>query len=159
VFYAGYYCDFALLAKQLRAANYNGQLMSDDGSLDPHYVSEAGPAVANGTVISCACADLPKAPTTLTFINGFKKLAGFAVGTYSAEAYDATNTIIDVMKGLGTKITRGAIVKGLHKVDYVGITKTVKFKSNGDISGTAVYVYKVRKGTIIQLGLVSKLAS
>ena len=28
-------------AKALRAAGYKGQLMSDDGSLDPHYISEA----------------------------------------------------------------------------------------------------------------------
>lgn len=156
VFYAGYYCDFALLAKQLRAAGYTGQLMSDDGSLDPHYIAQAGASVAKGTVISCACADISKTTTAKSFVSSFKKLAGFAVGTYSAEAFDATNAIIDVMKGL-SKVTRSAVVTGLHKVDYPGITKTVKFKSNGDISGTAVYVYKVKGSSLVQLGLVSSL--
>ena len=55
MFYAGYYCDFALLAKQLRGAGFTGQLVSDDGSNDPHYVSQAGASVANGTLLSCAC--------------------------------------------------------------------------------------------------------
>ncbi len=50
VFYAGYYCDFALFAKALRAAGFTGQLMSDDGSLDPHYITEAGASVATGTL-------------------------------------------------------------------------------------------------------------
>lgn len=156
VFYAGYYCDFALLAKALRAAGYNGKLMSDDGSLDPHYVSSAGTAVANGTFISCACAQLPKNSTTTAFINGFKKIAKFPVGTYSAEAYDATNSIISVMSKL-SKITRGNIVKGLHKVDYVGLTKTVKFAANGDIKGSSVYMYEVKRGNIVQLGLIGTL--
>ncbi len=157
VFYAGYYCGFALLAKSLRAAGYTGQLMSDDGSRDPHYVAQAGAAVANGTVISCACEDITKVGAAATFVKQFKKLAGFAVGTYSAEAYDSTNAIISVMAGLKT-VSRGAIVKGLKKVDYTGITKTVHFQANGDIKGTEVYVYKVKKGEIVELGLVSAMA-
>src|SRR5207302_2174104 len=36
VFYAGYDCDFALLAKALRNAGYTGQMMSGDGSYDSH---------------------------------------------------------------------------------------------------------------------------
>lgn len=158
VFYAGYYCDFALLAKQLRAAGYTGQLMSDDGSLDKHYVSQAGASVADGTVISCACSDVAKTGSAGTFISQFTKLAGFAPGTYSAESYDAANTIISVMKGIGAHVTRAAVVSGLHHVDYTGITKTVKFQSDGNISGTAVYAYKVESGNLVQLGLISKLA-
>ena len=157
VFYAGYYCDFALLAKALRGAGYTGQLASDDGSLDPHYVTQAGDTVAEGTVASCACGDITQVPAGASFVTAFKSLAGFAVGTYSAESYDATNTIISVMKGLGSNITRAAIVNALHSVNYKGITKTVQFQSNGNISGTAVYVYQVKSGTFAQLGLVSAL--
>lgn len=154
VMYGGYYCDFALLAKALRAAGYKGQLMSDDGSLDPHYVKDAGASVANGTYISCACADLTKSAAAAPFAKAFQKLAKFAVGTYSAEAYDATNTIIDVMKNLGpSKISRGAIVSKLHTVTYKGLTKTVHFEPNGNIAGTAVYVYKVVNGNIVVQGL------
>ena len=157
VFYAGYYCDFALLAKALRGSGYTGKLMSDDGSNDPHFVVDAGTTVASGTLVSCACADLSKVPAAKAFSAAFVKLAKFRVGTYSAEAYDATNTIISVMAKLGTKISRGAIVKGLSSVNYQGITKDVKFKKNGDISGTAVYMYKVKGTSIVQVGLISTL--
>jgi branched-chain amino acid transport system substrate-binding protein len=157
VFYAGYYCDFALLAKALRGSGYTGKLMSDDGSNDPHYITDAGTSVAAGTLLSCACADLSKVPAAKSFSVAFQKLAKFPVGTYSAEAYDATNTIISVMKGLGSKISRAAIVKGLAKVNYQGITKDVKFLKNGDISGTAVYMYKVKGTSIVQVGLISSL--
>jgi branched-chain amino acid transport system substrate-binding protein len=152
-FYAGYYCDFALLAKALRTAGYMGTLVSDDGSLDPHYVSEAGAKVANGTYISCACADLTSEAAATPFAKAFQKLAKFPVGTYSAEAYDAANTIISVMKKLGSNVTRAGIVSGLHKVSYMGLTKTVHFQPNGNIAGTAVYIYQVKNGKIAVVGL------
>ncbi len=156
-FYAGYYCDFALLAKAARAAGYTGTLMSDDGSLDPHYISEAGSSVANGTYLSCACTNLGTSKVDKAFSSDFRKLAHFSVGTYSAEAYDASNTIIAVMKKLGTKITRKAIVSGLSTIVYPGLTKRVHFQKNGDIAGTAVYIYKVTNGTISEVGPVTSL--
>ena len=158
VFYAGYYCDFALLTKALRTEGYTGQLMSDDGSLDPHYISDAGSSDASKAIMSCACADLSKVAAAKAFFKSFQKLAKFPVGTYSAEAFDAANTIISVMKKIGANVTRSSVVKGLHTVKYQGITKLVKFQSNGDISGTAVYVYQVKGTKIVQLGLVSTLA-
>ena len=59
---------------------YTGQLMSDDGSIDPHYVTQAGATVANGTLLSCACQDITQDPAATSFACRFKKLAGFAVG-------------------------------------------------------------------------------
>lgn len=154
VFYGGYYCDFALFAKALNTAGYKGKLMSDDGSLSTDYVSEAGTKVADGTYISCACAALGNNPADQSFTTGFQKLAKFGVGTYSAESYDATNTIIDVMKQLGpSKISRANIVKALHGVTYKGLTKTIHFATNGNIAGTAVYIYQVRSGKIVEKGL------
>ncbi len=106
VFYAGYYCDFALLAKALNAAGYTGKLFSDDGSLDPKYIEQAGQNVAEGTYISCACADISTNPAAADFLTKFKALANFDSGTYSPEAFDAANTIISVLKQLGASATR-----------------------------------------------------
>jgi len=153
VFYAGYYCDFALVEKALRHAGYTGQIMSDDGSLDPALIKQAGASVANGTDISCPC-DITDTGAAATFATAFKKLAGFPVGTYSTEAFDATNAIIDVMKSLGpSKLDRANIVAGLHKVVWKGISKTVKFQSDGNVVGGAIYLYKVVNGKLVNKGL------
>ena len=106
-FYAGYYCDFALLAKALRTAGYTGRLMSDDGSLDPHYVSEAGAKVANGTYISCACADLTSAAAADAVRQGVPE-AGQVPGRHLLRRKPMTPliSIIHVMKSLGTNVTR-----------------------------------------------------
>jgi len=157
VFYAGYYCDFALLAKALRGAGYNGQMMSDDGSDSDTFITQAGSSVASNALVSCACADITQNPAAASFVSQFKSLAGFAPGTYSGEAYDATNTIISVMKTLGTSVTRSAVVAGLRSVNYPGLTKTIQFQANGNIAGTAVYVYQVQGAHFVQLGSVGQL--
>jgi branched-chain amino acid transport system substrate-binding protein len=161
VLYAGYYCDFALLAKQLRAAGYNGLLVSDDGSNDPHYISQAGASVANGTVLSCACQETIKSAGFSSFATAFKQVAGFPSGTYSAEAYDATNAMISAMKSEGANPTKAGLIAALHKpgFSYKGISKTVSFTSDGNYNGSAVYMYKVAGGKIGELGLISKLAA
>jgi branched-chain amino acid transport system substrate-binding protein len=160
VFYAGYYCDFALLAKQLRSAGFKGQMVSDDGSNDPHYVSQAGASVANGTLLSCACQETIKGSGFTKFAAAFKPVAGFAPGTYSAEAYDAANAIISVMKAKGASVTKADVISGLHApgFSWKGISKTVTFAANGNYGSSAVYMYKVKGGKIVQLGLISQLA-
>jgi branched-chain amino acid transport system substrate-binding protein len=159
VFYAGYYCDFALFAKQLHAAGFKGQLISDDGSNDPNYVKQAGKTVAEGTLLSCACQETISSPGFQSFASAFKPVAGFAPGTYSAEAYDAANSIISVMKAKGADVSKSDVIDGLHAsgFSYKGISKTVTFASNGNYGGNAVYMYQVKNGAINQLGLISKL--
>ena len=155
VYYAGYYCDFALLAKALRSAGYSGTLFSDDGSLDPKYIQQAGADVAEGTYVSCACADITSNAAAANFVKNFKVLAKFDSGTYSPEAYDATNTIISVLKQLGPSATREQVLNALKTVDYKGLTKEVKFEPNGNISGSSVYIYQVKGGKFGTLGLAT----
>lgn len=157
VFYAGYYCDFALLAKSLRSAGYKGQFMSDDGSESNTFISQAGQSVGDGTLASCACSDVSKNPVAASFVQQFKTLAGFPVGIYSGESYDATNAIIAAMKTLGSHVTRSGVVSALRNLDYKGLTKTVKFLPNGNIAGTAVYIYQAQGANFVQLGPVSQL--
>jgi branched-chain amino acid transport system substrate-binding protein len=157
VFYAGYYCDFALLAKALRGAGYTGQLVSDDGSESDTFITQAGQSVADGSYASCACQDITQNPAASSFNSAYKKLAGYAPGIYSGEAYDATNAVISVMKSLGSNVTKAKVVSGLHRVNYKGLTKTIAFQSNGNISGTSVYIYKAEGAHFVQLGSVAQL--
>jgi branched-chain amino acid transport system substrate-binding protein len=157
VYYSGYYSEFALLSKALRGKGYNGVLMSGDGSADPHYVTQAGASNANGAYLTCACGDANSDPKAASFVTAFTALNGVPPGTYSAEAYDATNALISVLQKLGKSPSLSAIVDAYKKVDYPGLTKTIKFTSSGDIAGDAVYIYEVKDGKIVQLGLESDL--
>ena len=62
------------------------------------------------------------------------------------------------MKSLGTKITREAIVSGLqHRRPTRASPRRVHFQTNGNIAGTAIYIYKVENGKIVELGSVTSL--
>lgn len=154
LYYGGYYAGGSLFAKALQAAGFKGLAMSDDGSNDDGFIKGAG-AAAEGWQFTCACADARTDPNEADFNTAYKAMFNVDPGTYSPEAYDATNAIISVMKGIGANVTRQAVVDGLRTVDYKGITKQIKFESNGEVAGTAIYVYEVKDGKRVFKGLTT----
>jgi branched-chain amino acid transport system substrate-binding protein len=142
VFYGGYYCDLAKLTDALRTSGYQGGIMSGDGSLDPHFMSDLSKlSDGAGVLLSCACSTVG-GTAGAKFSTAFKKLAKFIPGTYSAEAYDAANLIIAAMNKV-KKINRSSVLGAIHSINFKGLTKTIHFDSNGDVSGSAIYVSKV----------------
>ncbi|MDE3065572.1 MAG: branched-chain amino acid ABC transporter substrate-binding protein, partial [Acidobacteriota bacterium] len=138
LFYGGYYCDLGLFLGALASAGYTGTVMSGDGSLSPALITGTTPSsAANGVLLTCACAS----STNSAFNKAYENLSNFSAAnaTYAPEAYDATNAIINAMKHL-KKITRAGIVSELHKLAYKGMTKVVKFQSDGNIAGSAIFV-------------------
>lgn len=152
LFYGGYYCDLGLFLGQLHSAGYKGLVMSGDGSDSPSLIKGTTPAsAANGVLLTCACAE----STSKAFNAGYSTIKGapaVATAAYAPEAYDAANTIIAAMKSL-KKVTRANIVNALHKIKFVGITKTISFQADGNIAGGAIYVSQVKAGKLVQLGL------
>ena len=117
LYYAGYYPDFGLLSKALHGAGFKGTLMSGDGSLDPAYITAAGTDAAEGTYFSCGCGDSNADPAQASFVAavGEGQRGCTRPGTYSGEAYDATNSIISILKTLGSNPTRAALACRLQE--------------------------------------------
>ncbi|HET9076384.1 MAG TPA: branched-chain amino acid ABC transporter substrate-binding protein [Acidimicrobiales bacterium] len=153
VFFGGYYDAAGRLVKQLRAAGYKGVFMSGDGSEDARFVSDAGGSPAEGAYLSCPCADVTSESSAASFVSAYNQMFGTPPQIYSAEAYDATNFMLAAIKGGNT--TPSAINKYLGDSSWKGVTKTVKFQSNGNIAGGTIFVYKVESGKIVQIGTTS----
>lgn len=154
IFFGGYYDAAGRLINQLKAAGFKGTFMSGDGSEDSHFIADAGgAATANGAYLSCACADETQNPAAASFVSAYKSMFGVPPAIYSAEAYDATNFVLAALKAGNTTTT--AINSYLGSNSWNGITKTLKFQSNGNVSGGAVYMYKVENGAITQIGTTS----
>ncbi|MEZ5095166.1 MAG: branched-chain amino acid ABC transporter substrate-binding protein [Nocardioides sp.] len=141
VFYGGYYPEAGLMAKQLRAAGWKGAFVSGDGSLDPGFVEAAGAKGGEGAVLTCPCAPNPAA-----FSAKYKELNGSDPGTYSAEAYDAANVLLQGI-GAGNE-DRASLLDWVNNYDADGITKHIKFDSGGEVSTVTVYAYVVKGGVI-----------
>lgn len=159
-YYCGYYADAAPLAKALKNTSYTGKTLSDDGTNDPKFISLAGQA-GEGWQFTCPClsASASSDPTTVQFVKDYTASANQPPGTYSPEGYDVTNTLITVMKGLGSNVTRAGVVNGLRTVDYKGLTKEIKFQPNGEVTEKGIFVYAVQGGKITELGTVDSLIS
>jgi branched-chain amino acid transport system substrate-binding protein len=153
VFFGGYYDAAGRLVKQLRAAGFKGDFMSGDGSEDARFITDAGGAPAEGSYLSCACADETQNPAASSFVSAYKAMFNTDPAIYSAEAYDATNFVLAAIKAGST--TPSAINSYLGSNSWTGITKTLKFLPDGNISGGTVYMYEVKSGKIAQIGTTS----
>lgn len=156
MYYSGYYNEAALFARALQDAGYKGVKMTGDGSKDPQFNELAGDA-GEGWLFTCPCSDATVDPKAKDFAAAYKAKFNADPGTYSAEAYDSANVIIDVLKNLEGDVTREAVVEALRSANFEGITKTIKFDEKGEVEGNAVYVYKAVGDKIAVEGLTEEL--
>ncbi|WP_235608577.1 branched-chain amino acid ABC transporter substrate-binding protein, partial [Frankia casuarinae] len=158
VYYSGYYAELALLTRALRSKGYTGKVVSGDGANDDQLIHQAGAGNAEGTLLTCPCGDPNSDPAAAGFVADYKTInADARPGTYSGEAYDATNAVIEVLRRLGSGATREAVLARFGSVDIPGVTKRIRFRKNGEVEGSTVYVYEVRAGKRAVLGPVSSL--
>jgi len=157
VYYSGYYAEFSLFTKALKDKGYTGKILSGDGSLDPEFIKQAGAAAAEGALISCPCLWAQADPNAASFVSAYKALNNQDPGTYSAEAYDAGNSIISVLKQLGPGADRAKVAEAFKTLDLKGLTKQIKFTDKGEVTDQAVFIYTVKSGAISLVGPVSKL--
>jgi branched-chain amino acid transport system substrate-binding protein len=139
LFYGGYYCGLGLLLGALSSAGYKGTIMSDDGSWTTQLIAGTTPASAsNGVYVSEAGGG--NANLTGKLAVEYKALSHFTANgaTYAAQAYDATNMVIQALRDLkrspNVKVLRKQLIVQLHRMTFKGVTGVIKFQGNGDLS-------------------------
>jgi branched-chain amino acid transport system substrate-binding protein len=158
MYYAGYYAELALFVKALKAAGYKGNIASGDGANDDQLITQAGAANAEGVYLTCPCGDANVDPNAAEFLTAYKAKFNANPGTYSPESYDAANAIIAAMKSISGDLTREKVTEAVRTIDYKGITKQIKFESNGEVAGKVIFVYQVKGGKRAVLGTTTELA-
>ncbi|MEO9138066.1 MAG: branched-chain amino acid ABC transporter substrate-binding protein [Jatrophihabitans sp.] len=153
MYYGGYDAQAALFAKSLKSVGYSGLTIGGNGVKSSVFTSGAGPA-GNGWYFACGCQDATTAPAAKQFTADYTAAYNTPPSTYSPEAYDATNAMIEAMKAAKTAggVTRKSVEDAITNLDYKGITTTVKFQPNGEVAQATVNLYKQINGKIVQLG-------
>jgi branched-chain amino acid transport system substrate-binding protein len=155
MFYGGYDAQAGLLAKALKSAGFKGITIGGNGIKSSVFTTTAGSA-GTGWYISCGCQDATVAPQSKAFAAAYQKMFNTPASTYSPEAYDATNALIQAIKTAAAsgKPTRATVEAAVSAIDYKGITSTIQFQPNGDLlsSVQTVNLYKVNGSNIVQLG-------
>ncbi len=150
IFYGGYYAEAGRLRKQLVDAGVTAQFISGDGSLDPGFITAAGPQAAEGARLSCPCNLALEASTggLKSFYDAFKATIGREPGLYSPEAYDAAHILIRGIKAGNTD--RQSLLDYLERFDrYEGVSKTIEFEANGNLRSKAFFVFEIRDARIV----------
>jgi branched-chain amino acid transport system substrate-binding protein len=159
MFYAGYDAQGAQLAKALKSVGYNGLRMSGNG-VKSSVFTDGAKADAEGWYLSCGCQDATVAPESKAFAEAYEAKFNTPPSTYSPEAYDAANIIIQAIKTAkeNGQVTRESVNDAVDKTDYKGITAQIKFSENGDLpegEGT-VNLFQVKNGEIVSLGDITQ---
>lgn len=162
IFYGGYTKETSLIIKQLREAGVDALFMSGDGSKEQVIVDQAGAANAEGTILTCPCAD-PNVATddaSMKFVADYTAKYGAAPSIYAAEGYDAGLVMLEAIAASAEdgKVTRPEIVAFLEAADGLeGITKSYTWDDTGEIAGGVIIAYQVKDGKIVQLGSIDDL--
>jgi branched-chain amino acid transport system substrate-binding protein len=156
LYYAGYYSDLAKFAKALQSAGYDCLSMSGDGSNDDQLVALGGSAAENW-LLTCPCSDSKLIPGGQDFVAAYKAKWNTDPSTYSAEAFDATNAIIEAINSVQGEVTRESVLAAIKAVSYQGLTVNVKFSATGEVEGGKVNVFKVASGKRDLLGSTTDL--
>jgi branched-chain amino acid transport system substrate-binding protein len=150
VFYGGYYAEAGRFKKQLTDARSRAKFLSGDGSLDPGFITAAGAAAANGSIITCPCnlALETSSGELKQFYDSFRASANREPGLYSPEGYDAAKILIDAIKA--GHDTRRELVDFLENEfsRYDGVSKEIEFEPNGNLVRREFFVFQVKDGKI-----------
>jgi len=156
LFYGGYDAQAAKFAKSLKAAGFKGIKVAGNGVKSSVFSDGAG-AAGDGWFFTCGCLDATVAPEAKAFTAAYKAKWKVDPSTYSPEAYDAANAMIEAIKTAkkGGEVTRATVNTAVKALDYKGVTTTVKFEANGEpAGGTTVSLYTQKAGVIVSLGLL-----
>ncbi|PZR91708.1 MAG: branched chain amino acid ABC transporter substrate-binding protein [Candidatus Nephthysia bennettiae] len=159
IFYGGYAAASALLAKALVAAGFKGRTVTGNGGKSSDFTKDAGTA-GDGWYFTCGCQDATIAPAAKDFTAAYKTKWKQDPSTYSPEAFDAANLVMDSIQkaaGSGTA-TRQSVLTALNAADFEGITTHIKFEKNGELStqNLIVNLFKQDKGAIVGVGDINK---
>lgn len=146
VVYTGYFSQAATFVKQLRDSGSKITFAAGDGVLDNQFIKLARKS-AEGVLLSAPAIPMETASPKLA---AEMVKAGWAPGVYTTESYDAANFFLEAIKA-GNK-DRASINKYISTKSYKGLSKTLKFDSQGEVSGADVNGFVVKNGKIVLLG-------
>ena len=157
LFYGGYDTQAAQFAKTLKSAGFTGITMTGNGGKSSKFTAGAGIA-GDGWYFSCGCLDATVASQAKDFTAAYQAKFNTAPSTYSPEAYDATNAMIQAIKTVASSgaVTRQAVWDAVTNLNFSGITTTIKFQPNGEVEQQVINLYQQKAGKIELLGDITK---
>jgi len=136
----------------------NTPLGGGDGIVTGDFAKNVTPLGGGPTYGTIGSVDVTKAPAAQSFVTAYQAAFG-TLGSYSANAYDSMNILIQAIKKAiangavtpqnsgdltGAKTFRTAVIAALKTTDYTGPTGHHTFDANGDTTNKNVSVFLLK---------------
>ncbi len=151
IYFGGMYDQSNVLFKQAREKGFMGMFLSDDGYDSSDSAKIGGDALLQGAGTYYSTVSGPAAvyEGTAKFITDFQAKYNHAPQPFAAQSYDSMaiclTAIENAAKANGNKMpTRMAVTEAVRALkDFKGITGTINFNKNGDLTEAKYFVIQV----------------
>ncbi|UNK40986.1 branched-chain amino acid ABC transporter substrate-binding protein (plasmid) [Shinella sp. H4-D48] len=134
--------QIALFAKQMHEQGVTASLMVPDGGYTPDFITQAGEANVQGTMVAIQVPPMDASPAIAEFAKLYKEKYGEEAGPYSIYGYVHGQILEAVLKS--TKgLSREEINDALHVVKVQTAVGELEFDDVGELKVAPSYLYKV----------------
>ncbi|MER7759814.1 bifunctional serine/threonine-protein kinase/ABC transporter substrate-binding protein [Streptomyces sp. NPDC097619] len=149
IFYTGSVERAAEIARLLAAARFTGPRTLDYRAAGEPFLAAAGPAAEGWEYFAPYVG--PGSPAVTALAAAHRRAHGTEPAPWTAESYDVTLMVAERLAALargGTRPTRSALVDGLAKGTYKGLTRTYGFDAEGRLSLPDSHRYRIEGGRV-----------
>lgn len=146
VYFAGYYPEAGVIARQLHASGLAIQLVGSDALDDDEFLAAAGSSAE--AVSFSAQADATQLPAATTLVAQFQS-AGIRPTDYAIRTYAAIRLWADAAAKAGS-IDAEKIAAVLHQGSWNTVAGALSFDSKGDPTTPQYAIYTVTNGKIVE---------
>jgi len=143
LFYGGMDAQAAPMVKQMRALGITIYFMGGDGTRTAEFLKLAGNE-ANGVIGSLPGLPVVNMQGGPAFQKKFEARFG-VIQLYAPYAYDAMRMMATAMQQAGS-IEPEKYLPVLQQLQYTGVTSNIRFDAKGDLTDSAVSLYKAENG-------------
>lgn len=142
IFFGGLGPQAAVLARSIKRLNLNARLLAADGTVGPMFLQLAG-ADGNGSLGMAPGQPREKMTGWKTFEKKYHALDSNEIEFYAPFSYDATLTLVAAIRQANS-LEPEKVVTALRNIRYSGLTGTIAFDHEGNLSNAAYTIYEVQ---------------
>lgn len=143
--------QLALFAKQMHEQGIKATLLVPDGAYTPDYITQAGEANVQGSLVAIQVPPMDASPDIAEFAKLYKEKYGGEAGPYSIYGYVQGQILEEVLKT--TKgLTREDINMALHNVKVKTAVGELEFDEIGELKVAPSFLYKVEGTKFVLAG-------
>ncbi len=123
--------ETGLIAKQARSLGITATFAGGAPMGTPTYLQTAGPAVAEGTIMTSPYLSNDASAKTRAFAAAYRKAYGQDPELHGAKAYDGMNVFIRAMRKTPHDLSGPKLIAAVRSISYVGLLGRFHFDDRG----------------------------